>query len=265
MIDVLFTKKTLSSLDEIGQLETEFFKKRAYKNAIQSIKEWTAKHSNIDFYELADYTSLRGIGDGINRKILELKAKGTIEHLTALRANKPKEELDPKLYKVRKGYITKRIPYEDAMKYYTAVKSLGIKMQCAGSLRRKKELIGDVDILVSSENYSILIEKLKSIPGYEVLSEGDYKTSILIDKVNGIQMDIISVTPEDYPYQLLYLTGSQTFNIHLRSVAKHMGYKLNQKGLWYTDIDGTEKSFPARTEEDVFRYLHVDYVKPEDR
>lgn len=262
MIAHLFYRLSINALFELGNLESEFFKSRAYKNAVYSIKDYVLNNSVQKFYDLSDYSILPKIGSGINSKLIELKSTGKIMKLDELRVNNL-TELDSKLYKVRKGYITKRIPYQVAKSLYIEL-TKGWKTECAGSLRRKSELIGDIDILISNNDFNNFIESLIR-NNYRVISRGEYKTSIMIDEVNNTQVDIISVTKEEFPYQLLYLTGSQSFNIELRRLAKEKGMKLNQYGLWYKDSDGNELSYMANSEIDIFNYLGINYVEPENR
>jgi DNA polymerase (family 10) len=251
-------KHLISLLEELSLLENSFFKSRAYKNAIISLNNITDQ----EFLDWDDFTDLDGIGLGINKKIIEYKSTGSISKLISLR-QEHEGYLDERLYKIRKSFITKRIPFELAAEYISNLKELinSEYITVAGSYRRKKTLIGDIDILVNSDYYKEICSTLES--EYEVLSSGDYKSSYLIDKVNNIQLDVISVTPNEFPYQLLYLTGSKEFNIRMRSLAKRKGYRLNQEGLYNSNTGSYVEGL--LTEEDVFRFLGMEYVKPENR
>lgn len=251
-------KELTELLVELGNLEDSFFKSRAYKNAALSIQK---DLTNEDLMKLEDFTYLEGVGESINDKILEYRTTGSIGKLIILRQEN-KGFLDPKFYKVRKSFVTKRIPSIDAL---CILNDLGIHMfdyRIAGSLRRGKELVGDIDILIPSDQYEDLLKVLSA--KYDVISSGDYKSSFLVDRTNNIQLDVIRVSTNELPFQLLYLTGSAQFNIRMRAHAKELGYTLNQVSI-FNSSDGSDVNARFTTEEDIFRFLGMDYVKPEDR
>jgi DNA polymerase/3'-5' exonuclease PolX len=248
------------SLQEMSELEDSFFKSRAYKNAAVSL----AGMSEDEFKTREDFTDIWNIGSGINNKILEFKETGKISKLEELR-KEHSDYLDKKMYKVRKSFITKRIPYEEASKYVELLYQVAALTcdeipQVAGSYRRKKAYIGDIDLLIDSDDYPKFIQAM--MDKYEVLSSGEYKSSFLIDSVNNIQCDVISVPGEERAFQLLYLTGSKEFNIMMRGYAKHQGYKLNQTGLYDQNDD---RISGLNEEKDIFEFLKMNYVSPEDR
>lgn len=249
-------KKLIEALYELSKLEGHQFKSRAYYKAAGELNRLTEE----EYQSRTDFTDIPGVGSGINEKILIFKSSGSIPKLNELRKD-CHECLDDKLYKVRKTYITRRIPYHEAMGHLTHLRELfpSINLTPAGSLRREKDLIGDIDVIVDIEDYKFVIDNLPS--EYNLISSGPYKTSFMIDKVNNIQVDIIGVPKEEFPFQLLYMTGSMEFNIRMRAKAKSMGRKLNQTGIWMND----ERVQGFTTEKHIFEFLRMDYVEPKDR
>ncbi len=133
-----------------------------------------------------------------------------------------------------------------------------VRVEIAGSVRRRKEIVKDVD-LVASGDAAALMERFVSAPGIErVAGRGDTKTSILLR--SGIAADLRVVDDEQFPYALHHFTGSKEHNVAMRQRAKERGLKLNEYGLFKG-----EKSKPAKNEEDIFHWLDLPYIPPELR
>ncbi|HYM93081.1 MAG TPA: DNA polymerase/3'-5' exonuclease PolX [Chitinophagaceae bacterium] len=138
------------------------------------------------------------------------------------------------------------------------------KAELAGSLRRRKETIGDIDILATAErkNWKKIVAKFISIPqGGRVLAEGETKASILLKK-NNTQVDIRLVNDYEYGSALLYFTGSKEHNIKLRIWAREKGWKLNEYGVFDAK---TDKRLAGKTEEEIYRLFGLQYIPPELR
>lgn len=104
----------------------------------------------------------------------------------------------------------------------------------AGSLRRWKEVVRDIDLLVSSDQPSTVLDAcLKHASIAEVLGRGDTKLSVRL--ANGMQVDIRAVTDEQFPYALQYFTGSKDHNIAVRAIAQKQGLKVNEYGIFRGD------------------------------
>ncbi len=161
---------------------------------------------------------------------------------------------------------------ESAEKIIRMLKNIhGIKhCNYAGSLRRCKELIGDIDILVSSADKN-RPEILKKFIGYEevesVLGTGDTKASVVLK--NGIQCDLRLVRDAEYPFALNYFTGCKEHNVELRSLARKYGWSLNEYGFTHIEeINSSRKSkhIPScDNEEDIYKALGLHYIPPELR
>lgn len=254
----------IDQLYELSRLEDNIWKSRAYFNASKTLSQV----SNEDFDLIDDFRVFPGIGNGINDKIHEYLNTGKIEKVNELR-ELHKDNLDPELYKVRASYTTKRVPYELAYDMYKDIEnelsSKGINLILAGSLRRKKHLIADIDVICEDKDYDSICSYLSE--NYTVLSSGDYKSSYLINDKYNIQLDLICTAKDELPFQLLYLTGSKEFNIKMRGIAKSKGYKLNQTGLYYynVDTDCIDRFDNINSEIEIFDFLGMDYVEPQYR
>ena len=136
----------------------------------------------------------------------------------------------------------------------------------AGSLRRWKETIGDIDFLVSSRRPAEVIEFFVTQPGVlSVSAKGDTKASVVVE--GGIQADLRVVSDAEYPFALAYFTGSKEHNIVMRQRAIARGLRLNEYGLFRSKEETRDPALrlPCYTEEDIFRELDLCYVEPELR
>jgi DNA polymerase (family X) len=129
----------------------------------------------------------------------------------------------------------------------------------AGSLRRGRETVGDLDLLVTGKKLDGLGDHLMKFPEVaDVLAKGDDKVNVRL--TSGMQVDIRMLPPEDYGAALMYFTGSKEHNVALRSRAQKKGLKLNEYGLFRG-----EKSIASKTEEQVYEALDLPYIPPEIR
>ncbi|MCM8772128.1 MAG: DNA polymerase/3'-5' exonuclease PolX [Candidatus Omnitrophica bacterium] len=134
------------------------------------------------------------------------------------------------------------------------------KIEPAGSLRRMRETIGDIDILATGENNIEIIEKFTTIPQVkEVLAKGDTKASIIV-KTNNLQVDLRVVPVDSFGSALQYFTGSKAHNIKLRGLAKEKGLKISEYGVFKGD-----KKIAGETEEEVYNVLGLPWIPPELR
>ena len=129
----------------------------------------------------------------------------------------------------------------------------------AGSVRRLKETIGDVDFLVISTNPAKVMDFFVSLPGVvKVWGKGGTKSSVRMKE--GFDMDLRVIPPESYGAALQYFTGSKDHNIALRKIAIEQGYKLSEYGLFKGD-----QMIAAVTEEEVYGKLGMPWIPPELR
>lgn len=134
----------------------------------------------------------------------------------------------------------------------------------AGSIRRMKKTIGDIDIVVSSEinKKKKIIEAISLMPMVDkILVKGPTKLSVVIKKEN-IQCDIRVVDENQFGALLLYFTGSKEHNIILRNMARKKGMKINEYGVF---DNTTNKRLGGKTENEIYEILGLEYVRPEER
>jgi DNA polymerase (family 10) len=133
------------------------------------------------------------------------------------------------------------------------------KIEWAGSLRRMRENIGDIDILATGPNHQKIVHTFTHLSEVkEVLASGETKASVIVE--GGVQIDIRVVDEDSYGAALQYFTGSKGHNIHLRGIAKAEGIKINEYGIFKG-----EKKIGGKEEKDVYRALGMDWIEPELR
>src|SRR3954467_1555437 len=137
----------------------------------------------------------------------------------------------------------------------------------AGSLRRGRETVGDLDLLVTGKccnnekQRNAVIDKIVNFPGIlQVLAQGENKVSFKLR--SGMQVDVRLLPPDSFGAAMQYFTGSKTHNVTLRQRALKMGYTLNEYGL--TRLED-EKRVASKTEEEIYAKLGLDYIPPEMR
>jgi DNA polymerase (family X) len=136
------------------------------------------------------------------------------------------------------------------------------KVTPAGSLRRAKETVGDLDLLVTGPGAAEALEKFVIHPRvHEVLGKGPNKASIKFG-LESLQVDLRALATESYGAALLYFTGSKEHNIVLRSRAQKMGLTLNEYALARLD---DESPVASATEEEIYKVLGLDWIPPELR
>lgn len=136
----------------------------------------------------------------------------------------------------------------------------------AGSLRRWKEVVGDLDFVVSSRDPESVLACFVGQPGVmQVLARGETKASVILE--GGIQADLRVVSDEEYPFALAYFTGSKEHNIVMRQRAIERGLRLNEYGLFRSEEETRDPALRVRcrTEGEIYRELDLAYVPPELR
>lgn len=135
------------------------------------------------------------------------------------------------------------------------------RIEVAGSLRRRRETVKDLDFVVESDKPAEVMEAFVATPRVlRVVNHGETKSSVLFD--NGVPVDLRVVAHDEYAAALNYFTGSKEHNTHLRGRAKKMGLKLNEYGLFPAD---SETALPCPDESKIYERLGLEYVEPELR
>ena len=146
---------------------------------------------------------------------------------------------------------------EDALRALKEVKAISL----AGSIRRMKETIGDIDILVTSSRPARVMDVFTTLPQVQrVLAKGPTRSSVLLEV--GIQADVRVVKPESFGAALQYFTGSKEHNVKLREKGVRRGLKINEYGVFRVK---DEKRVAGRTEEEVYAALDLPWIPPEIR
>ncbi|MCP4640155.1 MAG: DNA polymerase/3'-5' exonuclease PolX [bacterium] len=134
-----------------------------------------------------------------------------------------------------------------------------IRIEIAGSLRRRKEVVKDIDILASSEDPKSLMQRFVDAKGVEsVTGHGETKSSVVLK--SGIAADLRVVSDTAFPYALHHFTGSKEHNVAMRQRAKDHGLKMNEYGLFRG-----EDNVPCADEAAIFAELGLPYIPPEMR
>jgi DNA polymerase (family 10) len=158
-----------------------------------------------------------------------------------------------------------RVKLAEARPYAESLKKLlqeveGVrKLALAGSYRRRKETVGDLDVLAACEDSGPVMD---AFTGYEdvdrVVSRGETKSTVVLR--SGLQVDLRVVPGESYGAALHYFTGSKAHNIHVRKIGVSRGYKINEYGVFEGD-----KQLAGATEEEVYAAVGLPYIEPELR
>jgi NAD-dependent DNA ligase len=221
-------------------------------------------------------TEVYGIGP---KKAKELVEKGitTIETL-----RERQNELLNEVQKVGLKYfedILERIPRSEIDEYnyifdntFKKVAEPGSQYEIVGSYRRGAKTSGDIDVIITSNNpdvfkrfIDVLIQEKIII---EVLSRGKSKC-LVITKIDNSKyarrVDFLYTSPEEYPFSVLYFTGSKAFNTVMRGHALKMGYTLNEHRIARTSVAGSPIKMNFQNEKDIFDFLKLEYKEPNER
>src|SRR2546421_1496689 len=150
----------------------------------------------------------------------------------------------------------------DALRSHPGV----VRCSFAGSLRRHREIIGDVDLLASSKQPGSVLDFFTQQPGIlNVIAKGETKASLLLE--GGIQSDLRVVSDAEFPFALMYFTGSKEHNIVMRQRAIERGLRLNEYGLFRSEIETRDPKLlvKCQTEEDIFDKIGLNFIPPEMR
>lgn len=150
------------------------------------------------------------------------------------------------------------VPLLDALRSHKAVK----QAETAGSLRRWRETIKDVDFVCATDKPEDVMDYFVGLDGVEsVIGKGKTKASVRLE--NGMNADLRCVSPAQYPFALMHFTGSKEHNVRMRQRAIEQDLKLNEYGLF---PEGTEESLKAKSEEEIHKRLGLkQWIAPELR
>lgn len=298
------TKKELvSNLYKLLKSESNAFKKRAFKKAIDALGSVPDVPDVIE--STNDLKSVPGFGKGILERVDNM-LNGTYESpdkayevLMQVHGIGPKmaqslvesgiktiDDLHKNTHKLNdvqklglkylKSTI-ERIPRKEMVQHNNMIKRICnkfedvITLDVVGSYRRKKEHSGDIDVLIQVKNEHVFKQIIRHMMdiGYikeEYFAFGSVKFLGLCKhpKFDSIRrIDLLVIDETEYPYALMYFTGSKEFNIECRSAALQKGYILNEHGLM--DRSNKEMVKGLKTERDIMKFLNLAYRVPEKR
>jgi DNA polymerase (family X) len=310
-------------LNRIGQLlelkGENPFKTRAYGNAARALEGITEPLEKLVAENRLG--EVKGVGEGLQKKITELVNTGKLGYYEELAASVPAglvamlqiAGLGPKKVRAlheqlgvetiealeaacqagrvatvegfgektqqkilegiafRRQYATRHLLADALRAAEPVLESLRqhpdvVRVSTGGSVRRHKEVIGDIDFLVSSRQPAAVIEFFTTQTGViDVVAKGETKATVHLE--GGIQADLRVVSDAEYPFALLYFTGSKEHNIVMRQRAIQRGLRLNEYGLFKSHEETRDPRLrvPCQTEEDVFEQLGLAYIPPELR
>lgn len=188
--------------------------------------------------EEGEIQALEGLGEKTQQRILE-----GLEQL---------EEEERTLLSVAEEFVS---PLVDHLKDTQGVEQVAV----AGSYRRRKETVGDLDILATGEEGEKIIERFAEYEDVaDVVSQGETRSTVILRR--GLQVDLRVVARQSYGAALLYFTGSKAHNIALRNRALDRGWKVNEYGVFEE-----EERIAGGSESEIYELLDLDYVEPELR
>lgn len=153
--------------------------------------------------------------------------------------------------------LSTAVPFLELVRGFEEV----VQADLAGSLRRMRETIGDLDLLAASAKPARVIDKFVELPMVKsVLGHGPTKGTIVTE--DNLQVDLRVVKPEEYGAALQYFTGSKAHNIKLRTLAEAMGFKVNEYGVFRIS---DERRVAGETEKDMYEILGLRWMPPEIR
>lgn len=243
------------------------------KNNRSEYLEGLKKSTPVDMEQLG---AIEGVGPRtISRLYRELKVRtvaeleraarqGKIQHIKGL-GPAVEQNILKNIEFARK--TSERVPLGFALRsaeeVVAALKTLKevTRVSVAGSARRMKETIGDIDLLATSKSPARVIDFFTKMPHVaDVLAKGETKSSVRLKE--GVQVDLRVLDDESFGAALLYFTGSKEHNIVLRKIAIEKGLKLSEYGLFDKK---TNRMVAGSTEEEVYNRLGLKYIEPEIR
>lgn len=220
-----------------------------------------------------------GMGPKKTKLVWEQFSVKDIESLKKLLASGKLEKLkgwgEKSVAKIKEGVADKeslgsRIPLHTALalaeNLVSALKKtkLCTRVEVAGSMRRRRESIGDIDLLVASKQPEKVMDAFCTMPmTRKVIGRGPTKTSVLLE--NGIQSDLRVVPEEVFGAALHYFTGSKLHNVKVRTMGIKKELTISEWGVFRGKAEEKGELIPTKTEEDVFATVGLPYIEPELR
>ncbi len=242
--------------------------------------EETGKLGMLERYKndpMVILSDIYGVGP---KKAKDLVEKG-IKNIEELREKQ--EDLLNNVQKVGLKYyedILERIPRKEIDKYdceftnafKVVAKDVDATYEIVGSYRRGAKTSGDIDVIITSEDPSIFPKFIDELQKQniitEILSQGNTKCLVITKlgrRSTARRVDFMFTTKQEYPFAVLYFTGSKAFNTVMRGHALTMGYTMNEHSIRNNDNDKTHVNEIFVSEKDIFDFLNMEYKEPTER
>jgi DNA polymerase (family 10) len=191
--------------------------------------------------------------EGKIRDVAGMGAKTEENILRAIESHRRRSERWP---------LGKALPYAERLAADLAVASRALRVEVLGSIRRRMDTIGDIDLGAESEEPQSVMEAFVRLPQVrEVISTGEAFTKVKTDV--GLQADLRVVRPGDFGFLVHHFTGSRDHNIRLREIAERRGLRISEYGIFEA---GTDREVSTGDDEaEVYRVLGLPYIPPEIR
>ncbi|SMO58456.1 DNA polymerase (family 10) [Fodinibius sediminis] len=191
-------------------------------------------------------------------KVEELKGFGEKSVENLLEGLKEKEKAD------RRILLAEALEISEMMLNELEKQKSILRLEVAGSIRRKKETIGDIDILATADSgeWASIADFFTSMESVtKVIARGETKSSVIVEH-HDRQVDLRLIEEDAWGAALLYFTGSKEHNIQLRKIAKDKGFKISEYGMFTVDDD---EKVAGKTEEELYDQLGMQWIPPEMR
>ena len=296
MLQVSNAIQVLSELEDVMLRKGEAFRSRAYQRASHVLMKY--RDNEI---KLTTLQKESGIGETIYTKLCEYQKTGKISALEREKSSpllvltnvygigpkKAKELIDMGLDtidKLRQNVnilnekqqiglqyyepLQQKIPRKEILRYQQIFQKIltPYEFEIVGSFRRGAQNSGDIDVILKNAPLEPLMRHLvEQNLITEILSLGKHKCLCITKLGNGpyCRVDFLTTTVEEYPFSLLYFTGSKVFNTLMRGRAVSLGYTMNEHGITTKSKVKLENSF--KVEKDIFDFLGIEYREPSRR
>jgi DNA polymerase (family 10) len=281
--------RVLYEIGELHALRGDVFRSRAYLRAAQRVESLTPDVREV--HDREALAAIPGVGKGIAAVIAEYLTTGTVRQLTELRADLPTglvallevEGIGPKTARgfgpkseanllraiaahrgmPRRILLGHILPVVLEIEGYLTECDAVERVEAAGSARRRRETVGDLDVLVASGQGAAVVAHFTAMPGVSrVVSRGTTRSTVVLR--SALQVDLRVIPPHSYGAALQYFTGSKAHNVKLRTLAVKQGYKLNEYGLFRRD-DDDDVPVASDDEAAIYARLGLDPIPPELR
>lgn len=272
-VDRLSAEGRLTELADVGDTIATKVEELRTTGSLSALAKLEARYPPT----LVDVMRLPGVGAKTTRKLYEELGVTTIEELRAACADDRVRDVrglgqkaqDRILAAIEAGGGARKsaILLDRALERATSLlEQLRAHQACvaaseAGSLRRRRETVGDIDLIAASEEPAVLLEAYAALPDHaEVIARGDTKCSAISH--DGIQVDLRVVPPSSFGNLLQHFTGSRNHNVALREEAVQRGFSVSE---WGIETVATGEVFRTADEDEVYRFLGYEPIPPELR